>query len=105
MQGPHGSTEASAVNGTLISPVCTWDSKITTVLALAGGLGGLTGAGLAEERWAGGSGSALERFLDIIGRVYGTAFPIVVGTDAPYAIPGASIPDAAPDWTATCPDA
>lgn len=34
MQGPLGSTEAINTKGTKISPVVTWDSKITTVLAM-----------------------------------------------------------------------
>jgi hypothetical protein len=34
--GPHGSTEAILVNGTMISPLLTWDTKITTVNALLG---------------------------------------------------------------------
>jgi hypothetical protein len=29
MQGPYGSTESVNVDGTLISPVLTWDSKST----------------------------------------------------------------------------
>ncbi len=36
--GPHGSTEAILVNGTEISPLLTWDTKITTVLAMLGKL-------------------------------------------------------------------
>lgn len=103
MQGPHGSTEASATNGTLISPVTTWDSKVTTVLALAGGVANLTSAGLAREPWAGGAGSALDRFRAVIGQAYAASFLFVVGAGEPFAIPGAPIPDAAPDWTETCP--
>ena len=30
MQGPFGSTEAVLLNGTEISPLTTWDSKITS---------------------------------------------------------------------------
>ena len=104
MQGPHGSTESISINGTLISPVGTWDSKITTVLALAGGIVTLTRDGLKEMQWVGGSGTALDRFLTVIGRVYATSFPSVVGTDVPFATPGSVVPDAVPDWTETCPD-
>lgn len=42
MQGPHGSTEAVNRNGTEISPLVTWDSKITTVVALVDGIVDLT---------------------------------------------------------------
>ena len=34
--GPHGSTEAILINGTMISPLLTWDTKITTVNAILG---------------------------------------------------------------------
>ena len=103
MQGPHGSTEATATNGTLISPVTTWDSKVTTVLALAGGVASLTSTGLAREPWAGGPGNALDRFRDVVGRAYAASFPVIVGTEEPFATPGVPVPDAAPDWTGTCP--
>lgn len=102
MQGPHGSTEATAVNGTLISPVMTWDSKITTVLALTGGVAELVQRGLNRTPWQNGT-TALNRFVSIISEVYADAFPFVVGTDLEYALPEASIPNAAPDWEATCP--
>ena len=46
MQGPYGSTEAINVKGTEISPLVTWDSKITTVLAMLGGVSNLVEDGL-----------------------------------------------------------
>lgn len=36
-QNIYGATEASRIDGHAISPVMTWDSKITTVLAILGG--------------------------------------------------------------------
>ena len=33
----YGAVEATSIDGKLISPVMTWDSKITTVLAILGG--------------------------------------------------------------------
>ena len=42
MQGPQGSTEAIWIDGSMISPVQTWDSKITSVLAMNGGMSNLT---------------------------------------------------------------
>ncbi|KAE9546067.1 hypothetical protein FO519_010721, partial [Halicephalobus sp. NKZ332] len=42
MQGPHGSTEAIWIDGSMISPVQTWDTKITSVLAMNGGMLDLT---------------------------------------------------------------
>ena len=49
MQGPHGSTESVNINGTEISPLVTWDSKITTLLALTGGIANITRAGLQQD--------------------------------------------------------
>jgi hypothetical protein len=49
MQGPFGSTEAINVTGTAISPVVTWDSKITTVLAMTGGIGPVVSKILKKE--------------------------------------------------------
>jgi hypothetical protein len=42
MQGPQGSTESIWFDGSMICPVQTWDSKITTVLAMNGGILDLT---------------------------------------------------------------
>jgi hypothetical protein len=36
-QTKYGSLEGTGLNGTLISPMMTWDTKITTVLALLNG--------------------------------------------------------------------
>ncbi|KAL9652329.1 hypothetical protein ABK040_011986 [Willaertia magna] len=38
MQGIHGSTESTNTTGTAICPVVTWDSKITTMAAITGGI-------------------------------------------------------------------
>ena len=36
-QNIYGATEATSIDGKIISPVLTWDSKIVTVLAILGG--------------------------------------------------------------------
>lgn len=38
---PYGSTESTRVDGKLVSALVTWDSKITTVVSLLGGVGDL----------------------------------------------------------------
>ena len=38
---PYGSTESTRVDGELVSALVTWDSKVTTVVALLGGCGDL----------------------------------------------------------------
>lgn len=39
---PYGSTESTRVDGKLISALVTWDSKVTTVVSLLGGVTDLT---------------------------------------------------------------
>lgn len=41
MSDPYGSTESTRVDGKLISALVTWDSKITTVVSLLGGVADL----------------------------------------------------------------
>ena len=38
MQNLYGSTESERVDGTAVSSFVSWDSKITTVVALLGGV-------------------------------------------------------------------
>ncbi len=41
LQDPYGSTESTRVDGELVSALVTWDSKITTVVSLLGGVADL----------------------------------------------------------------
>ncbi|XP_065840872.1 uncharacterized protein [Oscarella lobularis] len=70
MQGPYGSTEGANVNGTEISPIVSWDTKQTTIVALLGGAGASIGKYLKRE-----SGAKYQRFYDVIQREYGMKFP------------------------------
>lgn len=38
LQDPYGSTESTRVDGEGVSALVTWDSKVTTVVALLGGV-------------------------------------------------------------------
>mmetsp|Transcript_75347 Transcript_75347/g.176896 ORF Transcript_75347/g.176896 Transcript_75347/m.176896 type:complete len:233 (+) Transcript_75347:109-807(+) len=68
MQGPLGSTEASAVQADLISPFLTWDTKINPLVAYLGGTSQLVKDGLiAEGRWG--------RFTETIQALYEPVFP------------------------------
>ncbi|POR36978.1 Uncharacterized protein TPAR_02821 [Tolypocladium paradoxum] len=49
MQNPYGSTESTRVDGGLVSALVTWDSKITTVVALLGGVGDLVRDKLKQD--------------------------------------------------------
>jgi len=124
MQGPYGSTEAAAINGTEISPLTTWDSKITTVLGMLGGVSDLVGQALAGmpgdvrafagRSWrfhdaaamaaAGPGRSAYDRFMEVVAReherVFGGPWGLA-GVGTPFAVPTVDIPAVLPDWP-TC---
>lgn len=85
MQGPFGSTEAININATAISPVLTWDSKITTVLAIMGGLSPITREVLKETKM-------YDRFTAVIQREWNRAFPVLHGENLSFALPTASLP-------------
>jgi len=116
-QGPFGATEAVAANGTLISPLATWDTSMSVVLAAAGGLGGWVGAALRRlppgqppaagwERRGGGGGGALrgpsayDQFVDTLGAEYAAAFPSIEGEDLGWGLPVAGVPPGLPPWPA-----
>lgn len=64
MQGPYGSTESMKIDGSDICPLVTWDSKITTVLAMLGGVGGIVEKALRGDVTSGGK-SAYEDFVQV----------------------------------------
>lgn len=111
MQSRFGSTEAVNVNGTMICPLTTWDSKITTVLAMLGGIGDMVGQALREERDPIASPpstkvSAYDRFVSVVARehelVFGPATGFT-GTDAPILPPKVKVPsDKLSDWANPC---
>lgn len=85
MQGPHGSTEAILINGTMIAPLVTWDTKITTVTALLGGISSLNSEFMARD-------GSLARFQLVAEREYSLAFPALQGEDIPFALPANPVP-------------
>jgi hypothetical protein len=85
MQGPLGSTESINVGGTMIAPVVTWDSKITTACAMIGGVADLVGSGLKLD-------GTYSRFADVINREWNLAFPSLQGEQIPFAAPSVSLP-------------
>jgi len=94
MQGPHGSSEATLTNGTKISPIMTWDSKITSVVAILGGIVDITAAGMRED-------GVKERFDTILQREYSMAFPVLQGESISFALPTTPIPKLLQDFS-TC---
>lgn len=50
MQNPFGSTESERVDGTAVSSFVSWDSKITTVVALLGGVSDLVREKMVKDK-------------------------------------------------------
>lgn len=96
MQGPLGSTESTHINGTYISPVLTWDSKITTVLAFSGGFFHITRQVLINT-------GQYARFTQVVqnewSRVFGNGTQLQ-GTTLPFALPVSTVPNVLPMFTA-----
>ncbi len=96
MQNVYGSTEASHVNGLTISPVITWDSKITTVVAM------LSANLIDVSRDILKTDGQYDRFYDIThdewNRVFGSSQ--LLGEDLPWYLPSVSLPrNGLPDFT------
>lgn len=98
MQNLYGSTEAINVDGLTISPVITWDSKITTVVAM------LSSNLVDVARQILQNDEKYDRFYDITetewSRVFGSNQ--LLGEDLPWYLPSVSLPrtsDGLPDFT------
>ncbi|KAK4504725.1 hypothetical protein PRZ48_002687 [Zasmidium cellare] len=87
MQNPYGTTESERVDGRGVSSFVSWDSKITTVVALGGGVGGLVREKLKGEGRHG-------EFLRVVEREYGRVFKDLKGEDIDFCLPKARVPDA-----------
>jgi len=92
MQGPFGSTEACNVAGTLIAPVLTWDTKITTFAALVGGCSDISASGLKRD-------GKYDRFYSIVEKEWGLIFPELRREDREFGLPVAPVPSTVPDFT------
>jgi hypothetical protein len=67
-----------------MSPTLTWDTKITTVLAILNGTRAIIDRFLVKEGLAG-------LFTSIVEREYSKAFPIIDGTWMEFMAPGFQI--------------
>ncbi|EGG13816.1 hypothetical protein DFA_11577 [Cavenderia fasciculata] len=93
MQNQYGSTESISNQGDEIAPILTWDSKITTVLAMMGGLSNLNRQVMSAD-------GTLVRFLQVIQREWSLKFPEPLqGTDLPFMYPSTQIPHILNDFT------
>ncbi|KAL0482233.1 hypothetical protein AKO1_011119 [Acrasis kona] len=95
MQGPFGSTEASFTDGTGISPVVTWDSKVTTVVAMLGGVSDITEKVLRKQ-------GKYERFYNLVNKEWSSKFTSIRGEDIPFALPSSQLPCKDPCDFSTC---
>eukprot|EP01133_Synstelium_polycarpum_P015943 gene15943-18953_t len=85
MQGPYGSTEAGAMDGTQIAAKLSWDTKGTTVVGLLGGTGLIVKDALIRDgKWA--------RFQQVLGDTYATKFTEIIGDEVPMAYPSVTVP-------------
>lgn len=84
-QNPYGSTEAINVNGTLISSLTTWDSKMTTVSAILGGVGDFTRKVLKDR-------GVYNNFTSRVEDAWGSKFNILEGEHFEFMLPPTTMP-------------
>ena len=84
MIGPYGMTEAFAVDDQAIAPVLTWDGKITTVLALMGGVVNETRDFLIED-------NLYLKFLNYVNSDYSKITTDILSTPHGLALPNKPI--------------
>jgi len=86
MQGPYGSTESVSTSGDAISPVLTWDSKITTLCAMVGGISNIVREQLLLD-------NVYLRFYQVVNREWNLAFPSLSGENLSYKLPLSVVPN------------
>ncbi|KAM3552827.1 hypothetical protein ARSEF4850_007199 [Beauveria asiatica] len=87
MQNPYGSTESTRVDGKLVSALATWDSKITTVVSLLGGVGDLVRRKMKID-------GIYHDFISIASREYSRVFQDLKGEDVELCLPKQRVPAA-----------
>jgi hypothetical protein len=84
---PYGSTESTRIDGTAISSFVSWDSKITTVNAILGGVGNFVKQKMAQD-------GIYDEFIKVLNREYGMVFKHLNGEDVKLCLPSVTVPDA-----------
>ncbi|KAH7041217.1 putative GPI anchored protein [Microdochium trichocladiopsis] len=88
MQNKYGSTEGARIDGTGVSAIVTWDSKVLTVVSLLGGVTDLVRDKMKAE-------NVYQDFLRITKTEYGRIFDgPLEGENVKLCLPKISIPDA-----------
>lgn len=91
MQNPYGSSESVRRDGTGVSAFVSWDSKVTTLAALLGGVGDYVKAKMQKE-------GIYQKFVDVLEREYGQVFNEsmggsgLVGEDVELCLPDYQVP-------------
>ncbi|KAH8756135.1 putative GPI anchored protein [Hyaloscypha finlandica] len=86
MQNPYGSSESTRVDGTAMSSFVSWDSKITTVNAILGGVSDLVRQKMKTD-------GIYNEFISVTQREYGAVFKNVKGENIGLCLPSKKVPD------------
>lgn len=94
MQNQYGSTESISLDGKEICPLLTWDSKITTIVAMYGGIQRIIRKALIKE-------NLYQRFVHIVNTEWGRVFTTIRGENSEFKLPSKNVPNVMKDFD-TC---
>ncbi|GAB7361788.1 hypothetical protein MBLNU230_g1832t1 [Neophaeotheca triangularis] len=95
MQSCYGSADSERFDGTAISNSVSWEGKITTAVALLGGVAGHVRAQMEED-------GIYEEFIEVTEREYGQVFDNLEGEHVELCLPRTRVLDGGPvDYTVT----
>ncbi|KAF8499481.1 putative GPI anchored protein [Hysterangium stoloniferum] len=88
MQNPYGSSESTRMDGTATSAFVSWDSKVTTVNGILGGVSFLVRSKMQRE-------GIYDEFIEVVQREWGAAFGngALRGQEALFCLPAVTVPD------------
>lgn len=92
---PYGSTESVRQDGSAISSFVSWDSKITTVNALLGGITRFVRRKMKKD-------GIYSNFIEIARQEYGRVFQDLKGENIPLCLPTFPVPDAGLENSTEC---
>ncbi|KAH8807307.1 putative GPI anchored protein [Xylogone sp. PMI_703] len=95
MQNPYGSTESTRIDGTLVSALVTWDSKITTVNAILGGVTQWVRQKMKKD-------GIYDDFINYANRAYSSVFTELRGEHVSFCLPEERVPDAGLEDFTSC---
>jgi len=96
MQNLYGSSESTRVDGTATSAFVSWDSKVTTVNGILGGVLSLVRTRMQRE-------GIYDKFIDVVRSEYGRVFgPTLRGTEQQFCLPLRTVRDVGLEDFTTC---